>query len=784
MKKKEIFCIFFFKDSDFWGLEYPIFGDEIGCKGLLTGSVTRILGTDNFLYQINYYDYKGQVVQSRSTNHMGGYDHVYNQYNFTGNVTKNLKEHNIPGQNPVIELYDYTYDHALRPTTITYTLNNKPSVVLVSNKYDEFGRLEEKKRHNSIDVEEYDYNIRNWTTKIKSGTTFEENLYYNANIYNSIAEKCYNGNIAYSTWTYNGATKAYVYDYDDLNRLTEAIAYQTNGYALFSPNNKEKFEYDKQGNIERLWRDKDYTGVDFLQMTYNGNQITSITDAYTSQGQYLVKEYQDKAGNSLNEMSYDANGNMIKDLDRNIFTIKYNLLNLPDTIQFGNGNQIINQYDASGQKLYTRYYTVLYPEAVPIISTLEPGKTIDLEYNMDIVDETGVFYVNNYEYGFNGCDPGWYWIRRIHNPEGYFSQEPGTYQTFYYYRKDHLGNNREVWRSTYTYSNGDLTVPSETEQYTQYYPSGLPWKYNTEDNPGSQPYKYNGKEFVEMHGLDEYDSDARWYYPALMRTTTVDPLAEKYYDVSPYAWCGNNPVRFVDPTGMDYTYNYDDGEYQDEHGNRVEWEVVKHTIQQQKNDNAQIKKQETIVHLQNLMKNFTGLYNQFQQYAFGVLNLFANKNTTIFPTGETTVSYTSKDWTPDYVSLDLSANGIVVPVLSTGTLMGGGLFLSAAYTKGSGFSLLGGYKIGVGLDLSADMGFSMGFYQGNKTPSTTSLTGWGTYQNLGYGSFTGGASQNMLLLGPQKISIGNQWLISNVSIGVGLPVSVSFGVSRTYLLWP
>jgi len=67
------------------------------------------------------------------------------------------------------------------------------------------------------------------------------------------------GNIAYSTWTYNGATKAYVYDYDDLKRLTKATAYQTNGYTLYSSNNKEKFEYDKQGNVERLWRDKVYT---------------------------------------------------------------------------------------------------------------------------------------------------------------------------------------------------------------------------------------------------------------------------------------------------------------------------------------------------------------------------------------------------------------------------------------------------------------------------------------------------------------------------------------------
>ncbi len=52
-----------------------------------------------------------------------------------------------------------------------------------------------------------------------------------------------------------------------------------------------------------------------------------------------------------------------------------------------------------------------------------------------------------------------------------------------------------------------------------------------------------------MHGLDEYDSQARWYYPAILRTTTIDPLAEKYYSISPYAWCGNNPVNFIDPDG-------------------------------------------------------------------------------------------------------------------------------------------------------------------------------------------------------------------------------------------
>ncbi len=54
-----------------------------------------------------------------------------------------------------------------------------------------------------------------------------------------------------------------------------------------------------------------------------------------------------------------------------------------------------------------------------------------------------------------------------------------------------------------------------------------------------------------MHGLDEYDSQARWYYAALGRTTTMDPLAEKYYGISPYAWCENKPIHIVDPHGCE-----------------------------------------------------------------------------------------------------------------------------------------------------------------------------------------------------------------------------------------
>ncbi|MBP8966400.1 MAG: hypothetical protein KBG33_03260 [Paludibacteraceae bacterium] len=57
-----------------------------------------------------------------------------------------------------------------------------------------------------------------------------------------------------------------------------------------------------------------------------------------------------------------------------------------------------------------------------------------------------------------------------------------------------------------------------------------------------------------MHGYDTYDYGARGMYPALMRFITPDPLAEKYYNTSPYVYCMNNPLKYIDPMGLD-TFN-------------------------------------------------------------------------------------------------------------------------------------------------------------------------------------------------------------------------------------
>ena len=225
------------------------------------------------------------------------------------------------------------------------------------------------------------------------------------------------------------------------------------------------------------------------------------------------------------------NGNMTKDLDRNICKIQYNVLNLPSVIQFRNGNQIVHVYDAMGNRVKTTYYTRKATAAVTVGNILNPEDTITKYYVTKDGFNGNVTYKNYSDI--------WY-TNYVHNPEGYmWDLSIGEFYPCYYI-KDHLGNIRETW--IYPAANYKVCM-----QKLQYYPSGLPW--NMSNVPSQQPYKYNGKEFVEMHGLDEYDSRARWYYPAIMRTTTMDPLCEKYYDTSPYAWCENNAVRYLDLNG-------------------------------------------------------------------------------------------------------------------------------------------------------------------------------------------------------------------------------------------
>ena len=108
-----------------------------------------------------------------------------------------------------------------------------------------------------------------------------------------------------------------------------------------------------------------------------------------------------------------------------------------------------------------------------------------------------------------------------------------------YFVKDHLGSIRATvaqdgtvleryWYGPY---GDDVPAPGQTTVQT-----------GTTDNP----YRFSGKERTPA----DYDFGARRYLPFhIPRWTTQDPLAEKYYSISPYAYCAADPVNLVDPEG-------------------------------------------------------------------------------------------------------------------------------------------------------------------------------------------------------------------------------------------
>jgi hypothetical protein len=147
-----------------------------------------------------------------------------------------------------------------------------------------------------------------------------------------------------------------------------------------------------------------------------------------------------------------------------------------------------------------------------VYNPLNPGEVIyGLDVNeLDMVTIGGTDYVGNLEYNvsryfdwdvtFEPKDLKY--LFRIQNTEGYVTSATnvGTNHgpIYNYFRRDHLGNNREVWTASYVW--GSTTYAARTVQRTQYYPSGLPWASNSGDNPSMQNKKYNGRSLWKCMG--------------------------------------------------------------------------------------------------------------------------------------------------------------------------------------------------------------------------------------------------------------------------------------------
>ena len=459
-----------------------------------------VSGSSTKIYKGYYYDVKGRVTKVVQNNLLGGYDVTNTVYTFTGQPATVTHSHTASGKSTRTEVYTYSYDHADRVSKVEHTLGGT-KITLADYTYDSFGRLSTKSLHGSAANKlTYAYNLRSWLTGITS-TRFTQNLYYNT----GVGTARYNGSISSMTWkSGNESTvRGYKFTYDGLDRMLNATYGETAGISTNANRFSENVTgYDKNGNIKGLQRygqlsSAAYGMIDNLTLTLNGNQLNRVDDAVAASTYNGGFEFKNGA-NAADEYSYDANGNLTKDLNKGISGITYNFLNLPNVVTFSDGSTITYTYGADGTKLRTVH---------KIGST-----TTTTDYCGNVVYENGV-------------------QKLLLTEEGYVTLSDSKY---HYYLKDHQGNNRVV-----------ISQSGTVEETNHYYPFGGAFASTS----NVQPYKYNGKELDSKKGLNWYDYGARHYDAALGRFTTNDRFAEKYYSMSPYQYGANNPVNNIDVNG-------------------------------------------------------------------------------------------------------------------------------------------------------------------------------------------------------------------------------------------
>ncbi|WP_158800298.1 DUF6443 domain-containing protein [Pedobacter sp. L105] len=298
---------------------YSFTGGSSQTMTLLTGKLTRVIGTTTMLQDINYYDSRARLIKNFHQHYLGGgssvpnYDETTNTYDFSGELLLSSRDHHA--NNAVLTISTrMEYDHQGRLVNTYKNINSQGEILLSKNTYNEIGQLQQKSLHNGLQNTSYTYNERGWLKSLTSNE-FSERLNYEDG---TVAQ--WNGNISGQSWgTATTLPNVFTYGYDLLNRLSSA---NSTGVVM-----GESISYDFNGNIAQLTRDGT-TGT----YNYSGNQLSGIT-----------------GGLATSSYSYDNNGNAITD-GRNGVSFGYNYLNLPQSVS-KSGLAMTYVYDASGNKL-------------------------------------------------------------------------------------------------------------------------------------------------------------------------------------------------------------------------------------------------------------------------------------------------------------------------------------------------------------------------------------------------------------------------------------------------
>ncbi|WP_207632583.1 DUF6443 domain-containing protein [Foetidibacter luteolus] len=379
-------------------------------RGLPTGTRVRVLEDPNnlslgkWMETVTFYDESNRAVQIQSVNVSGGLDIMTNLYDFSGKpLSSHLRHEKLGGADRSYEITGRnTYDHGGRLTKAEKMLNNSGSwKVIVQHTYNELGQLKTKKLginpDNTLQPLEtltYDYNIRGWLlganrdyakTLDSTSNYFGFDLGYDktdikasgGSSIGAFADMAYNGNITGTVWKSTGDDQVRKYDftYDAANRLKSAPFKQYNlATGIFDVSDKIDFSvsnlsYDANGNIRTMNQKgvkvNSSSTIDQLTYTYlpNSNKLLNVIDGvndvntklgdFRSSTAYMgvlgTKEVPNAA--SYTDYSYDVNGNMVSDKNKDMSGIVYNHLNLPYTVTVTGKGTIKYIYDATGNKL-------------------------------------------------------------------------------------------------------------------------------------------------------------------------------------------------------------------------------------------------------------------------------------------------------------------------------------------------------------------------------------------------------------------------------------------------
>jgi RHS repeat-associated protein len=550
-------------------------------RGLVTGSWKRCVEattTTPVKADLTHvlYDGKARAVRARTVNYLGGYTQLDSRIDFAGKVLFTETKHKRLNADPT-EIYireAFTYSAQNRLLTHTHQIGTAGTPqVLSQNTYNELGRIISRRIGNTLSDPlqkvDYAYNIRGWLTQINDinslidtprNDLFSFKINYNQveNETNYTGKSQYNGNIAETYWrtSNDNVLRKYGYDYDHLNRLKSATYQKPGAVAVVTGSYNESAAYDKNGNIMSMQRNGDYDDpspslaleIDNLTYSYdlsNGtNRLMKVTDA--TNFSIGFDDDSDGTNDTVNDYSYDANGNLTSDQNKAITSIKYNHLNLPLEIVFsGSTIRRINYlYTGSGEKLQM------------------------IETNGTVVSTTDYLGGFQYKRATATSNPV---LLFFPHAEGYVNNTVSggiNNYNYIYTFKDHLGNVRLVY--TRDNNTGNPRVLKESN----YYPFGLEHSnYNWDKeyyeavqsgeiiiNKGAAflyNYRFNGQEFQESFLLNNTAMDFRQYDNATGRFNCIDLLAETSMEMTPYHFGRCNPNYWADPSGLDVEVDED-----------------------------------------------------------------------------------------------------------------------------------------------------------------------------------------------------------------------------------